>query len=1251
MFSCKVRRVLPQRYCLMLMCCALFGCDATRTTQIEQPVKPLPGRLNFEWNQLEEGLRAARLPDRLPRDQAKRFTALPVSATGLDFAHDWEPGPDYQLKIYNSLPGGGICLGDCDGDLLPDVYLTQPNVGSRLYRNLGSFRFEDITEQAGLGGLSQAQGATFVDIDNDGDLDLFVCNSEQPNALFINDGAGHFENQASEAGLDFQGASVMAAFADYDRDGDLDLYLVTNRVEPVKPPAAPQVRADGSYFIPEADREFVDVIVDSDGGRRIVKAAQYDHLYRNEGDGTFTDVSQDAGLIGPYWGLSANWWDFNQDGHLDLYVSNDFYSPDQLYQNNGDGTFTDVAPKALPHTPWYSMGSDVADINNDGWFDLMGSDMSGTSHYKQKASMGDMSTTSWFLTHPTPRQYMRNALYLNTGTDRFMEIAQLAGVANTDWTWSLKFADLDEDGWVDLFVTNGMNRDWTNSDLRHLSNQAKTEADKIQVWLESPQRRDPNLAFRNLGDLRFEDMKGRWGLGDEQVSYGAALGDLDGDGDLDMIVNNAEEAPSVYRNQTSDSHRITLRLEGEANNRVGLGATVGIKTADGMQWRQLSNCQGFMSSNQPLVHFGVGQCDRVEHLQVIWPNGHRQIYRDLPADQYYVVRETSTEVVEAEPPDSKPQAFFQAVPLLAQIRHEETPFNDYARQPLLPNQLSQLGPGMAWGDVDADGDVDLFIAGASGQSGRLLINDGQGGFVEQSSLAWEKEASAEDMAPLFFDSDGDSDLDLYVVSGGVECEPGDEILQDRLYLNDGQGGFERSPRESLPAMRTSGSVVAAADFDRDGDLDLFVGGRVVPGKYPLSPRSYLLQNDAGQFRDVTADLAPSLVRPGLVTSAVWSDSDGDQWVDLIVTTEWGAVARFGNQQGRLEKSKRAFQGRTGWFNSVIPHDFDNDGDLDYAVGNQGWNTKYHASAEQPALLYYGDFEQSGQFHLVEAEFEDETLFPVRGKSCSTNAMPFLGDKFTRFHDFAIASLDEIYTDSKLTSAHRYEATLLSSGVWLNQGDDNFEFVPLPVMAQVAPIFGLAVCDANGDAFADLVVGQNFFGPQAETGRADGGVSLLLIGQGDGRFVPLPAHQSGIVVPGDATSLCRVDMDGDACPELCIATNDGPVYVFHRIAPQQQKWTTVRLIGSAGNPRAIGAQVIAHFSQGPSVTRELSAGGGYLSQSAPTLFFTSNSQRRLQQIVVRWPDGTTTTTPLTDSDRSIKIRQDQSLQTTLGAASE
>ncbi|MGK0189680.1 MAG: hypothetical protein ACI9R3_005497, partial [Verrucomicrobiales bacterium] len=961
------------------------------------------------------------------------FSQLGESETGIAFRNDWKAPASLESARTLSFAGGGVASGDFNGDGLTDLYLSRPFEGGKLYQNLGDFRFKDVTNSSGLRVEGKKPfweaGCTWADIDNDGDLDLSVCAFHGANRLFLNTN-GQFRDVAAEAGVNFIGASVIMAFSDYDRDGDLDAYLLTNRAfsptnafdvtsREVAQKVFPQLEKDANGEVigmPDHLKEVFDLQWNPAGQMNMfIRSGQYDRLFRNDGVSTkggvpqFTDVTDEAGLKDNGMGLSATWWDYNDDGHPDLYVANDYFGHDRLYRNQGDGTFKDVSQVSLPHTPWYSMGSNVADLNNDGLLDFMGTDMSGTNHFRQKMGMGDMSKNAWFLDSAEPRQYMRNAVYINSGTDRFMEAAQMTGLANSDWTWAVKMADLDNDGRTDVFIANGMTGDLFNSDAL---NAQRTDPSLIAVKPEA--KRDANLAFKNLGDLRFANKAVDWGLNKEAVCFGAALGDFDNDGDQDLVVNQFEGEVLVYRSSAAgkkDSNSVRVRLIGMQSNRWGIDAKVRIETAAGIQTRLLTLSRGFYSSDEPVLHFGLGATTMITALTIDWPSGIVQRFTDLPAGNLYTITEAS--VSNARPFRERRST---AIPLFAQtndwinVEQTERPFDDFERQPLLPNKSSQLGPGHAWGDVDADGDDDLFFPGSKGVGGRIYLREGDR-FVVNSLAPFDSEvhADAEDMAPLFFDADGDADLDLYVVSGGVECEPQAPCLQDRLYLNDGNGTFTSAPAGALPEARHSGGVACAADVDRDGDVDIFVGGRIVPGRYPESPVSQLLINDGkGTF----SDLAPEALRStGLVTSALWSDVDNDGWLDLLVTHEWGPVKIFRNAKGTLIDITDAtgIADHSGWWNSITGADIDGDGDIDYAVGNFGLNTKYHASIEHPTLLFYGDVENLGRPSIIEAGYEDEICYPIRGRSCSSGAMPALADRFKTFRSFAAATLEEVYS--------------------------------------------------------------------------------------------------------------------------------------------------------------------------------------------------------------------------------------------------
>jgi hypothetical protein len=1173
------------------------------------------------------------------------FEKLSPDRTGVDFTVTMDEDiPMRHLFGASGFAMGGVVMGDFDGDGLPDLYMVSGPGKNRLYRQTEEFRFVDITEQARVdGGDAWGTGATVVDIDNDGDLDIYVCNYDAPNMLFVNEGNGMFSESAERFGLNIQDATLMAAFSDYDRDGHLDVYLLMNRYYASKkyPYSKMGEFVDGQLQIIPELRKFYTLQKGPDGNYTVVVLSRHDRLLRNNGDGTFSDVSAQAGIQGAGRGLSATWWDYNQDNYPDLYVGNDFIDADRLYRNNGDGTFSNVIVDTIPHTSWFSMGADAADINNDGLMDFLTTDMAATTHFKAKVNMGEMSAESrWFLENAMPRQYMRNALYLNTGTHRFMEIAALAGVVSTDWTWAVNFADLDNDGRVDLLINNGMTRNFMDSDLTGSLDsgelQTKTE---WELFADEPPLLEQNLGFRNLGDLRFKDVSKSWGVDHVGMSYGSAIGDLDRDGDLDLVIANMNEPVSIYRNRGTAAHRVQVQLKGRSSNRFGVGAAVRLQSDSGIHVRYMTTIKGYLSAREPMVHFGLGSDEQVNTLSISWPSGHEQVFTNLSADRLYVISEPDGDPAPRPIPESD-ATMFKQVDYAGQVRHQETPFNDYKRQPLLPYKHSQLGPGIAFGDVNGDGREDFYLGGAAGSVGALCLNEEGGELRFQPADTFDSESQHEDMGVLLFEADGDGDLDLYIVSGSVECEPQDPALQDRLYLNDGQGVFTRAPEGSLPEWMESGSVVTAADYDRDGDLDLFVGGRVIPGKYPLTPVSKLLENQKGVFKDVTTAHAPELSNSGLVTSALWSDADGDGWIDLLVAHEWGPIKLYKNKQGKLvdETAEAGLDQFFGWWNGIAARDLDGDEDLDLVVCNLGLNTKYKAKRNKPALLYYGDFDGSGSMRLLEAKYESDTLYPVRGKSCSTAAMPFLANRFGTFRDFAKSSLDQIYTPECVSEARRWEANIFESGVLINDGSGKFQFHALPRITQAAPGYGVVLTEVDGDGNADAYIVQNFFSPEPETGRMDGGLSLLLLGRGDGTFDPVEPAKSGLIIPWDAKGLAASDFNGDGAVDFAVAINDAEPMLFENVTDPSGQSVTVSLRGRPGNPTAVGARITAVLSDGSTQTAEVHAGSGYLSQSSPRIVFGIRKGQHLSSVVVNWPDGSRTQHPITQEQRSIIIDQ-------------
>lgn len=1159
------------------------------------------------------------LPARAVVDGA-RFLRLDSERTGVVFRN--------QLRRENTVAyvymGAGLTVGDYDSDGLPDLYLVSQDGANKLFRQTAPLQFEDVTERAGVGlggGDAWGTAATFADVDGDGDLDLYVCNLESPNLLFANQGDGTFVEKAGMFGLGVTFASTGAAFADYDNDGDLDLYLLTNRVfrptlaaEIVQETTPPEAIKKGKAALLAPELTF-----ELDG--RTFMAGQQDRLFRNDGYATFVDVTNESGLEDHGNGLSVVWWDFDDDGFQDLYVANDFQSPDQMWRNRGDGTFEDVT-RRLPHTAFFGMGCDFADIDQDGRMDLCVADMSSTTHYMGKMLMGHMDQHRWFLMNSDPQQYMRNALYVNTGTERFLECAHMAGLASTDWTWTVRFCDLDEDGRQDFYATNGIPVFADNPDIgdrvKALWQDQRYNA-ALDVMRNMPRVDEKNIARRNIGDLKFEDVGAEWGLDESGVTHGAVVVDLDRDGDLDIVTNNLNAEASVLENRTAGTHRLLVELRGAAGNSFGVGAKVEVDAGGVTYVRQVSLTRGYMSAGEAAEHFGLGDVDTITEVRVTWPGGMVQRVEGVLADHHVVIRQARGLVEVAERPDVSAglNEDFKGV------RHAEAGFDDFAEQPLLPHRLSRLGPGAAAASLAGDGDA-VWFGGAAGQPGALLQGISEGGSGERLDGPWQQDARYEDMGAAFVDFDSDGDLDLYVASGSNECGDDTSLLRDRLYVNDGAGSFSRASDGVVPDVRISASCVAAADYDRDGDVDLFVGGRLVPGRFPYAPPSVLLRNDGGRFVDVTGEVAPWCRDLGMVSSACWSDLDDDGFVDLVVAAQWQPVRVFGNDEGARFVDRTAalgLDGVRGLWNGVISTDLDQDGDLDLVVTNLGLNTKYKASAKKPMEIFARDFDGNGTMDVVEAKRAGDQTLPVRGLSCSSQAMPFVREKFPTFDQFAKATLGDIYGE-QLDECLELSCNELRH-VWFENDAGRLRLHALPRRAQLSTGFGVLAVDAPTGG-VELWVAHNFFSPEPETGRTDGGLGARLTYEG------ATCVDEGILDArlGDHRGLLRVGFGGGVERVMQLRNDDAPSLIGVAAAALH-----VTLEGPAGNPTGVGAKLTWRSPGSRICVREVVAGDGYLTQSTAALTFPGGAGA----IEVRWPDGHVTKHELTGEDASVTLR--------------
>ena len=1087
-----------------------------------------------DWKPVQQNLEASVLSTS-QSEKKTGFTKIDGSAIGVKFQNLLKPE---NIRNY-ILSGAGLTIADIDQNGLPDLFLVSQDGPNKLFKQNSPWVFEDVTEASGITDIKAwGSGAAFADIDNDGDLDLYVCNKSARDELYFNQGDGTFSGSTLGSGDSTFRSPTMVAFSDFDCDGDLDFYRTETRLTDLSQQFNEKVHVikdENGNLSPDPRYKGQFIIID----HVPQELGTFDHIYQNNGPTekspiSYQEITKKCGIsVAREHGLAAVWWDYNNDHYPDLYISNDFFTPDHLYRNNKDGTFTEVTEDAFPYTSWHSMGSDFADINNDGWFDYLSTDMSATTHFKQKTMMGAMTSTSWFLDHLEPRQYMRNAMQVNTGTGKFIDIAFSTGLDSTDWTWTSIFGDLDNDGFEDVYFTNGIERNVQDSDINIQLEQAKvagkTREERHEIFLSGPRFKEQNLAFKNLGGLKFENASEAWGLDDLSVSHGAILTDLDRDGDLDLVVNNMNDPVGIYRNE-STANSILVSLIGKQANRFGLGARLEVELDDGQKLsRIITSSRGYMSGVEPVAHFGLGEAEIIPKLTIIWPGGKKQVFKNLTTKNHYRITEASASSPDIVGNPEKPLFSKAEDNLGIDFEHQENDFNDFDDQPLLPNRLSRFGPAMA---ITKTGKTShIFLGGAAGQAAVLFSQD-ENGIMKKATLPWaETVKSQEDIAAAWFDADQDGDEDLYVVSGGASEINHHIHYRDRLYLNDGTMTLSPTLEGALPDIRESGSCVTPCDFDADGDLDLFIGARHVPGRYPTTPKSTLLINNGGKFTKADSPITDA----GMVTDATWADLDGDQRPDLIVTTEWGPVKVFKNTpEGFIEKSS---SDHTGWWTSVVAADFDQDGDLDLMAGNFGNNTKYHVDEEHPATLYASDFGNQGKLQLVEAQHKEGKLLPIRGRSCSTSAMPHLMKNAPSYTAFASKTLTELYTPSALDGAMKLEANTLLSMIFLNDGKGNFTAQPLPHFAQLSPVMDIAVGDFDGDGLLDAALGQNFYDAQRETGRMNAGLGVILKGDGKGTFEALWPLESGFHQRKNVRQLCAFDLNHDGLQDFISANSN------------------------------------------------------------------------------------------------------------------
>ncbi|WP_414460850.1 VCBS repeat-containing protein [Flagellimonas lutimaris] len=1061
------------------------------------------------------------------------FSLLSAEQTGIDFRNDLEYTEEFNTYTYrNFYNGGGVAIGDLDKDGLPDIFFTGNMVGNRLYLNQGNLTFEDITDDAGLdSGDVWSTGVSFADVNGDGWLDIYICKSGKPegenrhNELFINqgtdeDGNLNFEEKAEEYGIADYGLSTHTAFFDYDKDGDLDMYLLNN-----------SIRSVGGYTLKKDQR----LIRDPNGGNK---------LYRNDG-GSFTDVSESAGIYGSAigFGLGVTIGDINRDGWQDIFVSNDFFEKDYLYINNGDGTFTESLEEIIGEISLGSMGADMADINNDGWPEIFVTEMlpKEESRLKTKAIFEDWNKYRANVNAGYHRQFPRNVLQLNQGSPNteghisMSEISRFSGVEATDWSWGALIADYDNDGNKDMFVANGIFKDLI--DLDYLNFYAdpittarlfKERGSYLKQLIDSiPSNPIPNFAFANNGDLTFTNTSEEWGLNCPSFSNGSAYGDLDNDGDLDLVLNNVNMPAFIYRNNAEskkqENHFINLKFVGQDAkiNTAGLGTQVTVYSGDETYYQELAPMRGYQSTVDDRLHFGLGQTDKIDSIRVLWSDGSSKILKELEANQFLTIAYSeNTDKTERHVAanDVKTEPWFEDVSdsISIQYMHKKSSFNDFDRDLLLFDMVSAGTAHINTADIDGDGREDIFLGGNKGEAAVFYKQIGDGQFQKVAQPDFEADKSSLDTNSAFFDADNDGDLDLYVCSGGNEFPNSSSSLKDRLYLNDGKGGFSKS-KQWLPTNRYENtSSVAPADYDGDGDIDLFVGIRAKPFNYGEPCNGYLLQNNGnGQFTEVGEDVAPELRNLGMITDAKWFDYDQDGDQDLILVGDWMPVTLFQNNNGKLvNKSTELGLAQTnGFWNSVEIADVNQDGRPDIIAGNLGENTRLRASEDKPVTMYVQDFDKNGKPEHIITIYNGEQDYPLIGRSDLVEQLPYLKKKYLKYHAYKEQTVEDIFGKETIENTLKLKVFNTASSVFLNQ-ESSFKKVDLPAEAQLSRIFGLRVEDFDRDGKLDILAGGNFYWSKPEVGINDGSRGVLLKGHGDGSFENMSMNRSGLQIDGE-----------------------------------------------------------------------------------------------------------------------------------------